>query len=201
MSKGYDEIYRSLLPILAKCNIRENAPHLGGQITEAGVEMTFLARKYLITNQGVEPMDNLPVDVNSRSILIYYITSQGAGSLSYEFAPLNRLTGLIEGQNTLAGGIMNRPLVREFGSDYERFRLSATRIGGIEQPTAGTGKHVWQIPALPKILAQIVFYEADDEYPADIQIMFDRTAPRFLEFECLAFLTGAMVNALIRSGQ
>ena len=201
MSKGYAAIYRSLLPALAKCNIRENAPRLGGKVVEDGVEMTLLSRKYLITGEGVEPVDGLPVDVNNRSILIYYILSQGAGALSYEFAPLNRLTGLIEGQNTLAGGIMNTPLIREFGGDYRRFQTAAAKIGGVEQPATGTGKHVWHILALPKILSQIIFYEADDEYPADIQIMFDRTAPRFLEFECLAFLAGSMVKALIRGGR
>jgi hypothetical protein len=70
-------------------------------------------------------------------------------------------------------------------------------LGDIEQQTSGSGKHVWRLFALPKILAEIIFYETDDEFPADIQIMFDKTAPRFLDFECLAFMTGAMINALI----
>jgi hypothetical protein len=73
-------------------------------------------------------------------------------------------------------------------------------LGGVEIPALSSGKHVWQLRPLPKILSQIVFYDADDEFPADIQIMFDKSAPRFLDFECLAFMTGAMIEAIIEAG-
>ena len=134
--------------------------------------------------------------MNNLSILIYYITSEGTGELSYDFAQLGRLPGMIAGQNNLASGIMNSPLIREFGGDYGKFREAMLRLGGTEEQGTPTGKHVWRLLVLPKILAQIVFYEADDEFPADIQIMFDKTTPRFLDFECLAFLSGSMVYAM-----
>jgi hypothetical protein len=165
------------------------------------VRVTFLGRDYIITNDGVNPEDGLPVDVNNRSVLVYYITSTGTGDFTYDFALLNRLTGMIDGQNNLANGIMNDPLVREFGDNYDRFAAAITSLGGTEIPASGSGKHVWQLLALPKILSQIVFYEADDEFPADIQIMFDRISPRFLDFECLAFMTGAMIHELIKAGK
>ena len=44
-------------------------------------------------------------------------------------------------------------------------------------------------------------YEADDEFPVEIQIMLDKTALDFLEFECLAFIVGCFVRALIKTAQ
>ncbi|MDR3279339.1 MAG: DUF3786 domain-containing protein [Synergistaceae bacterium] len=197
MTSGYEKIYSTILPKLAECNLAENAPRLGAEATEGGFHISFLRRKYLITNEGVTATDGRPVDVNNRSVIIYYITSNGAGELSYDFALLERLTGMIAGRNDLASGVMHSPLVREFGGDYEKFKTSITKLGGVEEPPSGPGKHVWRLLALPKILSQIVYYEADDEFPADIQIMFDKTSPRFLDFECLAFLSGCMIRALI----
>ena len=108
---------------------------------------------------------------------------------------------MIDGQNSLANDIMNRPLIRKFADNYDGFARAIKSLGGEESPTPSSGKHVWQLRPLPKILSQIVFYDADDEFPAEIQIMFDKSAPRFLDFECLAFMTGAMIKAIIKAGE
>jgi hypothetical protein len=198
MGKGYEHIYATLLPKLASCaDLTENALRLGAQVAGGGVRIRFLGRDYIITRDGVEPTDGQPVDVNNRSVLIYYILSDGAGEPSYDFAHLNRLTGLIDGQNNLTKDFMSVPLVRKFGHDSEGLDAVVTRLGGTRLPEASSGKHTWQLRPLPKILAQIVLYEEDEEFPADIQIMFDQTAPRFLDFECLAFMSGCMIHAML----
>lgn len=199
MKKGYEQIYKTILPKLSVCDIAQNAPRLGAELTENGAKLPFLGREYLITNEGVAPLDGGSCNVNDLSILIYYITSEGAGELSHDFVQLGRMTGMIDGQKNLESGIMNSPLIRAFGSDYQKFAAAMTALGGAEEPRGAPGRHAWQLLVLPKILARIVYYEPDDEFPTDIQIMFDKTAPRFLDFECLAFLSGSMVNALIKA--
>lgn len=198
---GYGENYRTLLPKLQMPGLIENACRLGARAEGSCVRISFLGRDYLINHEGVEAADGQPSDSNSRGVLIFYATSEGAGDLCGEFALLNRLTGMIDGQNNLTGDMMTAPLLREFGHNYTRFAAAMTQLGGEEQPTTGSGKHVWRLRVLPKIMAQLIYYEADDEFPTDIQIMFDKTAPRFLEFECLAFLTGCMSHAIIRAGR
>jgi hypothetical protein len=200
MGTGYEKIYSALLPRLAECDLTESASRLGGTMAGGGIRLSFLGRDYMITNGGVETEDGEPVDVNNRSVLIYYVTSRGSGGFSGDFAILHRLTGMIDGQNSQASGIMKDPLIHEFSGCYGRFARAMTSLGGTESPTAGPGKHVWRFQPLPKILCQIVFYEADEEFPTDIQIMFDTSATRFLDFECLAFMTGAMIHAIIDAG-
>jgi hypothetical protein len=201
MGNGYERIYHTILPKLGECDILQNGVRLGAEPVEGGVRVCFLGRNFIIGKEGVEPEDKLDASVNSLSVLIYYITSNGAGDFSYDFAPLNRLAGMIDGQTSLTNGTMSVPLIREFGEHYDRFAMAVARLGGVEQAASDSGKHIWRLLALPKILTEIIFYEADDEFPADIQIMLDRTAPRFLDFECLAVMTGAMINELIRQGR
>jgi hypothetical protein len=54
---------------------------------------------------------------------------------------------------------------------------------------------------LPKIPLQIIYYDEDDEFPCEVQILFDKNAARFMEFECLAFLEGCLVRAMIMTAQ
>ena len=95
---------------------------------------------------------------------------------------------------------MNAPLERYFGNDYVKFSEAAVKLGGIEEEPQ-VGKHQWRFDVLPKIPLKIVFYEADDEFPVEIQLMLDKTALEFLEFECLAFMVGCFVRALIKTAQ
>jgi hypothetical protein len=196
MESGYDKIYSTVLGLLKEREFIQNGIRLGGWETDGGLGLSFLGRDYKITEDGVEPMDGKPTNVNNLSIIIYYVTSAGYGDVLNDFAPLNRLSGMHDGQNTLTGGVMT-PLQREFSDDYEGFAHAVRGLGGIEIPAPSSGKHVWQLRPLPKILCQLIFYEKDEEFPADIQLMLDRSAPRFLEFECLAFMTGAMAGAIL----
>lgn len=197
---GYGENYRKLLPMLQMDGLQQNFCRLGAAPHGDGARISCLGREFVVTPDGVEDRSGLPEDTNLRSVLIFYATSQGAGELSGEYAPLSRLTGMIEGRSALGEDMMTAPLLRAFAGSGERLAAAVAQLGGAEQ-SAGGGKRVWRLPVLPKISMELVFYPADDEFPADIQILFDRVCPRFLEFECLAFLTGSVTKALIRCGR
>jgi hypothetical protein len=196
---GYDSIYLGLIPKLSECGFQESADRLGLEYVEGGVQVNFLKREYRITLDGVEPLDGQPVNVNNRSVLLYYLLSKGAGDPenSYVlFETIPRISGGLDLQDQM----MSRPLERKFGNDYAKFAEAAVRLGGIEEDSQ-RGKHSWKFDVLPKIPLKLVFYEADDEFPANIQIMLDKTAPRFLEFECLAFMVGCLIRALIKTAE
>ena len=202
MSSGYDRIYSGLLPELSRCNLAESAARLGLKFLPDGeVVAEFCGREYRITNLGVEPTDNQPVNVNYRSVLAHYILSKGSGDAEQSWVPLGRLSGMIDGQKTHDKGMLLQPLIRELGDDYARFQDAARKVGGVAQPDSDDGAHVWTFRALPKIPVRLLFYEADDEFPADIQLFFDRSARRFLEYECLAFLTGCFVDSLLKAAR
>jgi hypothetical protein len=198
---GYENIYLSLLPELAVRDLASCSPDLGAVFSGGVARVSFLGREYVITNEGVSPADGSPVDVNYLSVLVYYFISGGFGELSGDFAPLHRLTGMIDGQRDLTDDFQCAPLIRKFGNDGGRLNAAVTRIGGVELDDSPRGKRIWQLYALPKILAQIVLYEADEEFPTDIQILFDRFSPRFLNFECLAVLTGCMIHSLVEAAE
>lgn len=197
MEGGYESIYLGLVSNLSGCDLRESASRLGLNYVEGGIQVDFLKRAYRITSAGVEPLDGRPVNVNNRSVLLYYVLSKGQGDPGNSYIPLEsipRITGGLSVQNRL----MNTPLERYFGEEYVKFSEAATKLGGTEEESQ-LGKHRWRFAVLPKIPLELIFYEADDEFPVSIQIMLEMTALQFLEFECLAFTVGCLVRALIKT--
>jgi hypothetical protein len=199
LQTGYDSIYFGLVTKLPECDLQEATQRLGLDYVEGGVHVRFLKREYRITLDGVQPLDGLPVDVNIRNVLLYYLLSKGQGEPGDACVPFEAIPRMISGLG-FQNRMMTRPLERKFGNDYVKFSEAAVKLGGIEVETQ-VGKHLWKFNILPKIPLKIVFYEADDEFPTNIQIMLDKTALEFMEFECLAFMVGCFVRALIKTAK
>jgi hypothetical protein len=201
MGSGYDRIYSQLRPALAHCDLADSAQRLGLQLLpEGAVAVDFCGREYRITNNGVEPADGQPVHVNFRSILAHYVLSQGSGEPGQSWMTLNRMSGVPEGRKAHDKDMLLQPLLDELGRNYPRFEQAACRLGGVPAESNDAG-HAWTFKILPKIPVRLVFYEVDEEFPAEIQLYFDRSASRFLGYECLAFLSGCFIDAILDAAQ
>ena len=201
MRSGYDQIYESLIPKLNKCDFLEAAERLGLSLLPGGaLSVNFLGREYEISSRGVNPTDGKPVNVNNRSVLAYYTLSEGAGELAFSYVPISHLAS--------AGTIfstdikwMTDPLGKTFNGDYKTFSTTMCRLGGAFNGRLKSGGYTWLLKALPKISLQIIYYEGDEEFPCEVQVLFDKNSARFMEFECLAFLEGCLVRAMIMTAQ
>ncbi len=197
MSSGYDSIYIELVSQLSLLDFQQSADRLGLEYVDGGVHVTFLKREYRITSDGVEPMDHQPVNVNNLNVLAHYLLSKGRGEPENSYIPFESIPRMISGLHAQSR-LMNAPLEKYFGNNYVKVSEAAEKLDGIEEE-AQPGKHQWTFDVLPKIPLKLVFYEADDDFSAEIQIMLDRTAIQFLEFECLAFMVGCFVHALVNT--
>lgn len=202
MSSGCEQIYESLIPKLSECDFLEVAERLGLSLQPDGaLSVNFLGRQYEISSRGVNPTDGKPVNVNNRSVLAYYTLSKGVGEPAFSYVPISSLPGtgiIFRGTNMKW---MTDPLGKTFSGDYVTFSETMCRLGGVFNGKLKSGGYTWLLKALPKILLQIAYYDADDEFPCEVQILFDKNASRFMEFECLAFLEGCLLRAMIMTAK
>jgi hypothetical protein len=201
LTSGYEEIYESLVPRLAERDYSEVAARLGLTLKPDGaLSVNFLGREYKISSSGVNPVDGKPVNINNRSVVAYYALSRGLGEPALSYVPLSYFAGTVRSFSTNLNW-MNDPLGKTFNGDYERFSETMCRLGGISDGKRDSGGCSWFLEVLPKIPVRITYYDADDEFPCEVQIMFDKNASRFLDFECLAFLEGCLVRAMIMTAR
>ena len=86
------------------------------------------------------------------------------------------------------------PLKNVFGQDPQGLTNAAKELNGnpIEPGDAG-----FEFALLPKVSLQLVLYVGDDEFPAEANILFDRSVGEILSSEDIAWLAGMLVYRLI----
>jgi hypothetical protein len=153
-----------------------------------------------MSSHSINPTDGKPVNVNNLSVLAYYSLSKGEGEPAFSYVPISYLAGEAIAFSTNTKW-MTDPLGKTFSEDYATFSETMCKLGGVFNGKLKSDGYSWLLTALPKILLQIVYYEGNDEFPCEVQILFDKNASRFLEFECLAFLEGCLVRAMIMTAK
>jgi hypothetical protein len=197
MANGYEKTYEAIAPRLRDLDFPYAALRLGFDLIDKYcMSIDFLGRKYELDREGVRPVDGKKVNVNFLSVLVYYAVSKGNSEPLYDFALLNSFTGgLFSGGSSDSRWIVE-PIRKACGGDYEKFRRAARDLGMIYEGSRVTAEHTWQYRLLPKIPVLIKYFEADDEFPWDIKIYYDKTVPEYLDFEPLAVLNGCLVAAV-----
>lgn len=194
MREGYEHTYRQVAPRLLACDLAEAAARLGFDApVDSAVRARFLGRAYHISRDGVAAADGGESDPVARSLLVYYITSGGGGEPAGSYSLPGRFSAGVFGGGSLAW--MTDPLARRC-QGHESLLGPLARLDARFLGARKAGEYVWVCPVLPKLPVQLVYRAADEEFPAEIQLMPDDGAGRFLEFEQLAFLCGALAGAV-----
>lgn len=205
MTNGYEHNYKVLVSRLADCDFEEAAERLGLKHPENGsLTVRFLGRDYSIRSDGVFAVDGRPSDPINRSILIHYVTSHGSGDpenrfyLPHYFLPSSFLP------NSSRKSVFNdleqafSKAICEMENSLEKVSKAMGILGAEYEGEVRNGEHLWTFYVLPKIPIQVIYYEADDEFPCDIKVKFDGGAGRFFDFETLAFLYGSFIHELVK---
>jgi len=87
-------------------------------------------------------------------------------------------------------------IAARFGRDRERFIQAARALGGIRL-TYGDASFMFRL--LPRLPVAVILHQADDEFSAAANVLFDATAEHYLDIEDLAVLGGMVASRLIKA--
>jgi hypothetical protein len=209
MKNGYEKTYDFVIELLQNCNFGENAKRLNlRQLSENKIIVDFLDKKYSITKNSIELVEEklnwsfktADNEYNIKSVLGYYLLSEANVEPQNDFCMLAYFTGGLADRER-NGDWSKSLLTQVYGNDYNKFRKVAEKLGMLLEGEKSTGQHIWKYTLLPKMPVKIIYYEGDDEYPAKIQILYDKTAIQIFEFEPLAFLHGCFIEGLAAIGE
>jgi hypothetical protein len=82
--------------------------------------------------------------------------------------------------------VPNEELSTHFGSGLDEFRRACVRAGGT---AVEMGDAAYRFQVLPRIPAVVVFWFADDEFPASAKLLFDPTVERHLPLDVIFALS------------
>ncbi len=191
----YEKVYQGLLPRLAAADLAAHAGELGLTLKDGQVLVPCLGREYLVGREGVCPADGGSAHVNHRIVLAYYLLHGGRGENAGRYLPYRELPGGADFARTLEQLVDTR-LAASFSGRSAELSAAARALGAEPAPEAAAGDVVCLVPALPGIPLLISFYDADEDFPAQAKVLYDLTAPNFLDLECLAVLGHLLVQEL-----
>ena len=178
------------------------AQRSGGTYVEDGegaVSLTFIDRKILVRFNDMHVQMENDADANEIPIqekvlvLHYLLGAQGqepSGRLiTYREIPSGEFYFPAFKKRAID------PMVAMFGQNGEAFQSLAVELGGSRQTDlSGLSYRFLPVPLVPITLQ---LHEADDEFPASGNVLFDETVAEILSLEDVAWLSGMIVYRLM----
>jgi len=93
-------------------------------------------------------------------------------------------------------GTFTKKYAALFDGHPEKLRSACESLGGIPERGMVHADLSYRIPVTPFFPVLLQFWRSDDEFPAKLQLMWDRNADRFLHFETTFYLQGDLLERL-----
>jgi hypothetical protein len=163
--------------VLAKPGVKS---HVNGQ----GFEVEFLNTTYLvdplaerITEIRPKP-DRLPSQEFQILLIQYLVSTYVGGALEEDISEKDLPGGVTFFQGPHA--LYVDPLVRLYGNDPEAFAVRAREMGASEAPYGDKAMRFRPFPLIP---VTYVLWREDNEFPASVKVLFDRSIMKWFELD------------------
>jgi hypothetical protein len=198
MKDNYELVYDNLLKKLEDIDLHERIILVGGFEEDHDLSIHFLNRPIRVSEQGIRGLHGDEPDVSTRIILCHYLLQAGEGEVSGEWVSYRDFKDSGFFIRNFQANVEER-IARYFGGRPGDLDRACRRLHGKNGPDRRGGETSYTFAALPRIPLLLVFYDQDDEFPAAAKLLFDRSAPLWLDMECLAALGGIVADRLIKA--
>ncbi|RLA95144.1 MAG: hypothetical protein DRG25_00930 [Deltaproteobacteria bacterium] len=130
------------------------------------------------------PGSQKPISLSNQILILHYLNGVkdiplAEENISFREVPCGEFYYAAFVQRSIA------PLLQIFGQKPRAFRFVAESLGGqpIEMGDIGT-----RLQVLPKVPVTLIYWEGDDEFPPDLNILFDATIKEFFSTEDIAVI-------------
>ena len=198
MKDNYDVVYRGLLEKLAGIELAETVASLGGYQLENDLWIKFLGRPYRLSYQGIRDGEGKEPHVSIRIVLCHYLIRAGKGTLTEEWVSYRDFKDSAFFISNFQTNV-EVPITEHFAGRTGELEDAAMKLGGRPYRGFQTGDVCFRVPSLPKVPLLLIFYDRDDDFPASCKLLFDKSAPNWLDMECLAVLGWILAELLVKN--
>jgi len=157
----------------------------------------FLNRVYRVHFPDFEFVDQAEADrevpIQEQILILHYMLASGAYPLTGQWVAYREIPGASFYFSAFVKRAID-PLKNVFGGNLAGLSDAAARLNGRAIEPGDVG---FEFDILPNVPMQMILYAADEEFPAEANILFDRTIGEILSPEDTAWLAGMLVYRLI----
>jgi len=202
--ENYETAHQLAISRLAALDFRRQAQKAGAELIMTGsalqARLRFLDRTLLVSHPGGEIVTESGEDVPlwEKIIALHYLinaqgTSPSGTLITYNDIPDGRLyyPNFVKRTSEI--------LLQNYGQKPEALIQAALRLGGIERP--GLGDDAVVIPALPRVAYVFIVWKGDEEFPAQVNVVFDKNITDYLPAEDITVLANMIAVKLMKAGK
>ena len=169
---------------------------------EDALYISFVARDYRVDRQtGTVTWASDPSHTASynEAMSIYDVLcdSKPLCHLSHQWANVASLCA-IQGGTLAKDGDFFKNSCAQFGGDAAALDRACRRLHGTPQPKGDVAYQLALFPFLPLILR---FWEADEDFPASMQVLVDKNTLDYLHYETLMFALSHLMTRLVEESR
>lgn len=161
--------------------------------------LDFVLRHYRINrSSGVvewseDHFENCVEADYNESMTIYDVLcySKDNCSLSGNYCPVNMLKGIVK--SAAPGGNMFQKSADSFNGKLKELKAACSILGEKADMKGDVAAKLYPFSFLPIILQ---YWEADDEFPANLKFMFDENIMEYMHYETIFFMMGHIVGRI-----
>ena len=142
-----------------------------------------------LDNGVIEPRLSLMDEMNIYTMLWY---SKDGAALTGEWLPFEQLKDARPFGPAFRKGNL-APFAATFDGQADRLKQALLAFGGKALPTGDVG---YQIDVFPCIPMRVLFWDGDDEFPAQCSLLFDRSATDFIHVESVVSIASEALKRL-----
>jgi hypothetical protein len=127
-------------------------------------------------------------------ITLLYLLSLDTTGLGPPVSPLELTGATTFFQNRGPHAIPSAPLEERFGRDLAGFLAAGRRLGA---ETRDLGDGALALRVYPGLIVEVILWEADDEFPAQVSFTVPSNLDRFWQLDAVLALLGLVVKELL----
>lgn len=199
-SSIFEKTYRDYLARVAELDLGSMQETLGIKVDGDEAIVPFFGQPYRVSANGIFSSTGKESEFSVSVVLCKYLlmcpefTPKGHNWVSYKD---------FKDAAPFAGAFVNaaeRPIAENFANGLEELKEACKSLGGrVPDMDLSYDLSVCFDP-LPRVPMLMLFNDADDEFPAQCWLLFERRAERYLDMECVAILGMLLSEYLKKAG-
>jgi len=184
----FEETYQNYLSRIEGLDFKKIADRLGAELVGEELIVPFFGKPHRISTGGIfEPSGGRPNFSVCVILSKYLLLCPKHDPVEKDWVSFRNF----KDSAPFAGAFVNyteAPLADYYSGRLKDLETAGRKINGHPPAAAFSYDLCLQFYALPKIPVLLLFNDADEEFPAQCAVLFQRSAENYIDMECLAMV-------------
>lgn len=195
----FERNYENLFSELINKDLEDIAGKIEGQINGRDeLALKFFEKNVLIDLNKIKiyvlngKHGHQPLDLFSSTIILHFLLTADGTPLAGEWILYRELPGGLFYSSTIPGVL--QPLAKKYENSADKFLEKLLEIGGEKNKNFKFSGLIYPFKKFPVLF---IIDEKDEEFDANIRVLFDRSASHYLKTDIIKTLLVYIVNRLL----